>query len=672
VSGGRTQPQPTHVVTAGDTGPVWTPDPAGLAATRIVRFAAWLRAQGRAALADATDYRALQAWSAAHPGEFWAAVADFFQVDWDCPPRGALAERRMPGAVWFPEGSLNFGHHLLRRGADDRDAVVVVSESGERSTLTFGQLREQAFAVAGRLRSLGVGPGDRVVAYLPNCLEGVVAFAAAALIGAVWAQTGLDYAAPAAADRLAQLAPTVLVVGSGYWFGGQVHDRRDEVDALRALLPGLRHTIAVDTAGLVGARRDDMSTWTDALSSAPVDRALPVPFDHPLWVLFTSGTTGKPKGIVHGHGGVLLEQLVSPGLHMDLDEGDVFFWFTTPNWMMWNAEVCGLLHGATVVLFDGRPTWPQADALWRVVADLGVTVFGTSPGYLEACERAGAEPGRDLDLSALRLIGSTGSVLPASANVWVRGHVGDVQLGSMSGGTDIVGIFVASAPTTPVHDGEISAVALGVALEVWGPDGTRLPPGRAGEMVITEPMPSMPLRFWDDPDDAKLRETYFSTFPGVWRQGDLTVVTERGTVVLLGRSDATINRAGVRLGSADIYEALFGMPGVEDALAVGVEQPDGGYWFPLFVVPTGDVEADQLVRHVRERIRSRTSPRHVPDDVILVSRLPHTRTGKRLEVPVKRILQGEDPDVVVNRGAVDDPDALDALVDYARPRGSAK
>ena len=661
-----------------DAAPTWRPDATRLADSRIVRFATWVRDAGRAELDDVTDYTALHEWSAAEPGAFWHAVADFFDVDWDARPLVALAERRMPGAVWFPGGRLSFGRHLLRHGTDDKEAVVLVTEAGERSSITHGELREQAAAVAGRLRQLGVQPGDRVVAYLPNCIEGVVAFAAAALVGAVWAQTGLDYAAPAAADRLAQLSPRVVIVGSGYRFGGRVHDRRGEAAALRSLLPGLGHTITVDTGGLPGvASGEGVSTWAEALAAAPVERHVDVPFDHPLWVLFTSGTTGKPKGIVHGHGGVLLEQLVSPGLHMDLDETDVFFWYTTPNWMMWNAQVCGLLHGSTIVLYDGRPTTPGPDALWRVVADLGVTVFGTSPAYLEACERAGLEPGRDLDLSALELVGATGSVLPASANVWVREHVGaGIQLGSMSGGTDVVGIFVASAPTTPVVDGEISAVALGAALEVWGPDGRRVAPGQAGEMVITEPMPSMPLRFWDDPGDARLRDTYFSTFPGVWRQGDLVLLTERGTVVVLGRSDATINRAGVRLGSAEIYEAIGGMTEVEDALAVGVEQADGGYWFPLFVVPRADLDvhrgAGGLADRVRDRIRKRTSPRHVPDDVILLRRLPHTRTGKRLEVPVKRILQGADPDLVVNRGAVDDPEALDALVAYARSRGSER
>ena len=645
---------------------MWLPDPADVRASRIVRFATWLDTSGRASFPDVTDYRALQAWSVAHPGEFWAAVAEFFDIDWSTPPRGALVERRMPGAVWFPGGTLNFGQHLLRAGDSDQDAVVLVAEDGSRSALTYGALRVQAAAVAGRLRALGVGPGDRVVAYLPNCIEGVVAFVACALVGAVWAQTGLDYAAQSAADRMAQLSPTVLIAGSGYRFGGRVHDRRDEVRSLLSLLPGLRHTITVSTAGL---DNPSSSTWADALAAAPDPAGVAVPFDHPLWVLFTSGTTGKPKGIVHGHGGVLLEQLVSPGLHMDLRDDDIFFWFTTPNWMMWNAQVCGLLHGATIVLYDGRPTSPGPDALWRLVADLGVTVFGTSPGYLEASQRAGLTPGEDLDLSALRLVAVTGSVLPGSANAWFRERVSaSVQLGSMSGGTDIVGIFVASAPNTPVYDGEISAPALGAAVEVWNADGEPVPAGTPGEMVITEPMPSMPLRFWDDPDGQKLHDTYFATFLGVWRHGDLTMITERGTVVILGRSDATINRHGVRLGSAEIYDALADLPEVEDALVVGVEEPGGGYWLPLFVVPHGTPDPAGLTDRIRRRIAERASPRHTPDDVIIVPHLPHTRTGKRLEVPVKRILQGADPDRVINRGAVDNPEALDTLISAARAK----
>lgn len=650
--------------------PSWVPTPEILESARIVQFARWVTGHGLADLPDPTDYRALQSWSAAEPEAFWGAVAEFFDVRFATPADRPLAERSMPGAQWFPGATLNFGEHLLRVGSDDREAVILVRDDGHRESLTFGDLRAQAGALAAHLESAGVRPGDRVAAYLPSCVEGVVAFAATALIGATWSQAGLDYAPRAAAERLAQLEPTVLLVGGGYLLRGEVRDRREAAAELRSLLPTVSHTIAVETAGLaVGDVLLDATTWDEAIRVPAAPVARPVPFDHPLWVLFTSGTTGRPKGIVHGHGGALLEQLVSPGFHLDLGEDDVFLWYTSPNWMMWNAQVCGLLLGATVVLYDGSPASPTPDALWQVAAELGVTVLGTSPAYLQSCARAGVEPGRDLELGALRILGVTGSVLPPSGNVWVREHVDPrVQVASMSGGTDIVGIFVASAPTTPVWDGEISGPALGVALEVWDESGRPVPPGEPGEMVITAPMPSMPVQLWGDPDGRAYREAYFSTFPGAWRQGDAITQTPRGTVVIHGRSDSTLNRNGVRLGSAEIYEAVESLPDVVDALVVGVELAEGGYWMPMFVVPAPGAEWNDLQDRVRAEIARRTSARHVPDEIVLAPALPHTKTGKRMEVPVKRILQGADPDRVASVGAVDDPEALRWLIDYARER----
>lgn len=651
-----------------DVQPSWVPSPELVERCRIVEFARWLQGRGTTAFTDVTDFHEIQAWASCHTDLFWGSVADFFGVRFHRPASAVWDGAPMPGTRWFPGAELNFAEHLLLATDADRTAIVMVSEDGSVSSITHGELRRQVEALAGHLRARGVEKGDRVVAYLPNSIEGVVSFLATAWIGATWAQAGLDLASGSAADRLAQLEPKVLVCGGGYYYKGIVHDRRHEVRELIDLLPSVAHTITVATAGLMlQPDLDDVVTWDQALEAGEPAEVTPVPFDHPLWVLFTSGTTGKPKGIVHGHGGALLEQLASPGFHLDLRPEDVFFWFTTPNWMMWNAQVCGLLHGATVVLYDGSPVEPSPARLWQIAAEHGVTVFGTSPGYLKASADAGAEPATELDLTRMRTIGVTGSILPASSNVWIREHVSpSVQVGSTSGGTDVVGIFVSSNPMLPVYDGEISGVALGVSLEVWDDDGRPVPRGTPGEMVITAPMPSMPVAFWNDPGDEEYHATYFSTFPGVWRHGDAITLTERGTVVIHGRSDATLNRNGVRLGSAEIYDVVEAMPEVADSLVVGVERPDGGYWMPLFVVLDGEhPDEEDLRQRIRERLREHTSPRHLPDEVVFAPALPHTKTGKKLEVPVKRLLAGRPTAEVLGPDAVDDLEAVQWLVDFA-------
>lgn len=656
-------------------GPVWTPDPDQAQRSAVRRFARFAEHRNGVTV---PDYAALWAWSIADLSAFWATAWDFFDIPASRGFDSVLTRETMPGAHWFDEARLNYADQVLQHAARPGPAIVAVDEHGERSETGWAQLRDQVAALAGTLRAAGVRPGDRVVGYLPTIPAAVVGLLATAAVGATWSVCGQDYGARAAADRLAQLEPSVLLAADGYRFGGREHDRRDAVVELAAALPSLRAVIRVDHLGLGWEGRPSAVAVLDR-AAATAGAADPVteqvPPDHPLWVLFSSGTTGRPKGIVHGHAGVLLGHLVGTGLQLDVGEGDRLFMHTSTNWMVWNVLVSGLLLGATIVLYDGSPTHPDHDRLWQLVADEHVTLFVTSPGHLQASERAGLRPGTEHDLSALRQIGSSGSPLPPAAHIWAADAVSpQIPLVSSSGGTDVVGAFVGGAPDLPVHPGEISAPALGVAVEVFDPAGHSVR-DEAGELVVTRPMPSMPLYFWNDPDGSRYREAYFDTYPGVWRHGDRATITERGTVLVHGRSDSTLNRHGVRLGSAEIYAVVERFPEVREALVVGVEQPDGGYWMPLFVALADGARLDDDLRTGLARaLRRDASPRHVPDEVIEVPGIPHTRTGKKLEVPVKRLLQGAAPDDVLSLDAVDAPDLIAHFVGIAtarRPRGEA-
>ncbi|MEU2287015.1 acetoacetate--CoA ligase [Streptomyces sp. NPDC013178] len=645
--------------------PFFTLDPETTAASRIAEFA---RRQG----IDGGDYAVLHHWSVNDLEGFWGAVWEYFDIDAKTPYERVLAEERMPGARWFPGATLNYAHHALRNLADDDVAIVALDETGSGYEVTGRRLRAQVASVAATLRDLGVGQGDRVVGYLPNTPHAIVAFLAAASLGAVWSVCGQDYAPKAAADRFAQLQPTVLVAADGYLFNGTRHDRRDAALELARALPTLKATVVVDHMGLPwpsGTYPSLVIPWADAATRTEQLACAPVPFDHPLWVVFSSGTTGLPKGIVHGHGGVVLEHLKTLGLHSDLGPGDRLLWYTTTHWMMWNLVVSTLLTGATTCTYDGSPA-PHArpDALWELASRNRVTVFGTSPQYLLGMAKFGIDPSVH-DLSAIRVVGCTGSALPASAYPWVRDHVGQgVLLASISGGTDIVSGFAGSAPNTPVWAGELSAPHLGVALAAYDSEGSAVV-DQVGELVVTRPMPSMPLYFWNDPDGTRYHDAYFSSYPGVWRHGDWITLTGRGSVIVHGRSDSTLNRNGVRLGSADIHEAVERLPEIAEALAVGAEEPDGGYWMPLFVVLAPGTALDDTLRdRIRDAIRASTSPRHVPDEIIEVPAIPHTRTGKKLEVPVKRLLQGAAVEQVVNPAAVDAPE----LVDYYARLGAER
>ncbi|MGV0715189.1 acetoacetate--CoA ligase [Mycolicibacterium sp. XJ662] len=626
----------------------WTPTADDIAKARITDFARFVQQRVDTPF---EDYQSLWQWSVDDSSAFWAALWDYFELG--DRPDTVLAAETMPGAQWFPGAKLNYVDQVIRNARTDRPAILHVAEDGSTEEVSWAELLSRTAAFAHRLRELGVGAGDRVVGFLPNIPEAIIAFLATASIGAVWSACGQDYSAKAALDRLGQLEPTVLVTADGYHYGGKFHDKRDDVAAMQAGLPSLRATVLAAEIGDPGEGRE--------LATAAVD------FDHPLWILFSSGTTGLPKGIVHGHGGVLLEHLKAIALQSDIGPDDTFFWFTSPSWMMWNFQVAGLLVGSTILCYAGSPSSPSPDALWEIAARVRATVLGTSPGYVLSCAKAGVVPRNDHDLSALRTVGITGSSLPPSTSLWLRDNVGErVQVSSISGGTDVVSAFIGGVPTVPVWPGELSAPYLGCALDAWDESGNPVR-DEVGELVITKPMPSMPIRFWNDDDGSRYRSAYFETYPGVWRHGDWITITERGSIVVHGRSDSTLNRHGIRMGSADIYQAVERIPEIAEALVIGAEQADGGYWMPLFVVLAGDAElTDELRDRIKNTIRTEVSPRHVPDEIIVAPGVPHTRTGKKLEVPIKKLFQGAESAKVVERSAVDDPALLDWYANLKR------
>jgi acetoacetyl-CoA synthetase len=633
---------------------LWTPSAERIERATLTRYMAWLEENHNLHF---DGYHDLWRWSVFDIEAFWGSLVEFLGIRFSEGGDRVLGSSAMPGAKWFPGSRLSYAEHMFAGKDPDGLAIQHASESRELASLTWGELRAMTASIAAGLRSSGVGEGDRVAAYMPNIPETVAALLACASIGAVWSSAAPEFGARSVIDRFSQIEPKVLLAIDGYRYGGKEFDRRHAVDRIAGEIPSLDRVV---TLGYL-----DSSGWESGFLGSPESLEFAqLPFDHPLWVLYSSGTTGLPKPIVQGQGGILLEHLKKAWLHLDAQAGDRMFWFTTTGWMMWNFIVGVLLSEASIVLYDGNPGFPSLGTLWDLAADSGMTCFGTSAAFISACMKDGLTlraEGRDL--SALQAVGSTGSPLSPEGFQWVYDQLGeDTWMFSTSGGTDLCTAFVGGVPTLPVYLGELQARSLGAAIEAWDPNGKPLI-GEVGELVITKPMPSMPLYFWGDPSGERYRESYFEMYPGIWRHGDWIEITPRETAIIYGRSDSTINRGGIRMGTSEIYRAVLAVDDVVDALVVDVPREGGEAWMPLFVVlREGGSLDDSLVSEIRRRLREDCSPRHVPDEIRQIEEVPRTLSGKVLEVPVKRILMGTPPEQAASRESLANPEALDYFV----------
>jgi len=649
---------------------MWEPPAEWVAQSNITAFRNWLLETRNLRF---SDYQDLRRWSVEHLDDFWAAIWEYFDVQSSSPYECVLANREMPGAEWFPGARINYARHILRMRQSDRPAMVYAGENRDLESLSWNEMERRIRALAEWLKANGIKPGDRVAGYMTNSPEGVIAMLAASSIGAVWAACSPEFGTPSVLDRFKQLEPRVLFCCDGYRYGGNAYSRVDEVNDLLEELPTVEKVVLLPVlnADSSGAEIPGAVLW-DAISASSENdmhdfEYVEVPFEHPLWILFSSGTTGIPKAIVHSHGGIMLEQMKLTSLHFNLKEGERLFFYTTLGWMMWNFLVSSMLVGVVPVLYDGNPNYPDAAALWRIVERSKTTLFGASPTFVQMQQQAGIVPRDDFNLDSLQGVMLAGSPVSADCMAWFYDNVkSDLWVMPGSGGTDVCSGFCGGVPGPPVYAGEIQALHLGVDAYAFDDDGKPVI-GEVGELVITQPMPSMPVCFWNDKDDARYKETYFDTWPGVWRHGDFFLLNERGGCFVLGRSDATLNRYGIRIGTAEIYRCMEAIEEVDDSLIVNLDLPESKFFMPMFVqLAEGHELDDVLERKIRTTLRERYSPRHVPDKIYQVEEIPYTLTGKKMEVPVRRILMGAPMEKAANPSVMRNPESLEFFVRFAQ------
>lgn len=649
---------------------LWEPTEELKLQSNLVRYMNWLKESRNL---DFKEYETLWKWSVKELELFWETLWDFFEIKSSAPYLRVLSDRKMPGSKWFEGARLNYTEHIFRNRIQSETAIISKSEIRPLEMISWKELEERVAAFAAGLRASGVVEGDRVVAYIPNIAEATIAFLACASIGATWSSCSPDFGSPTVIDRFKQIEPKVFIAVDGYRYGGKDFHRIETVEEIQKAIPSIEKTILLSYLSYDSKLKNAVS-WDDFVrpyQEVPLDFAQ-VPFDHPLWVLFSSGTTGLPKAIVQGHGGILLEHLKQCSLHMDLKSGDRFFWFTTTGWMMWNLVVSGLLTGSAILLYDGNPGYPDLNNLWQFAEETKMNVFGTSASFLLSCMNNNIKPG-NFHLPYLKTIGSTGSPLPPEGFAWVYSHVKkDIWLASVSGGTDICSAFVGGAPILPVHAGEIQCRELGAKVEAFDETGKSVL-NEVGELVLTEPLPSMPLFFWNDPQGERYRSSYFDLYPGIWRHGDWVKVSSSGSCQIYGRSDSTINRGGVRMGTSELYSAVEGVDGIEDSLVIDMSNEKGTSLLLLFVVlKAGQILDPDIEIEMKRRIKEYCSPRHIPDKIYTIEKVPRTLNGKKLEVPIKKILMGVQRDKAVNKGSIDEPKSLDFFLNLAEELGGGK